>query len=91
MFFVNSQDIAQEGLVFFSPSLFSSYINCTVHTADQNNVICVKVHSSCNTYGKPRVHNFQMKDNPGEEILYGGSSHWQVFDMEHSSCHPLGT
>jgi hypothetical protein len=39
----------------------------------QNNVICVKVDSSFNTYGKPRVHNFQITDNPGDEILYGGS------------------
>ena len=73
MFFVSSQDIAQLDLIFFSSSLFSSSINYTVHTADQNNVICVKVDSNCNTYGKPGVHNFQRTDNPGEEILYGGS------------------
>jgi len=73
MLFVSSQDIAQLGLIFFSPSLFSSSINYTVYTAGQNNDTCVKVDSSCNTYGKPGVHNFQMTDNPGEEILYGGS------------------
>jgi len=73
MFFVSSQDIAQLGLIFFSASLFSSSINYTVHTADQNNVLCVKVDSSLNTYGKPGTHNFQIIDNPGEEIFYGGS------------------
>ena len=74
MLFVSSQDIAQLDLIFFSSSLlFSSSINYTVHTAGQNNDTCVKVDSSCNTYGKPGVHNFRMIDNPGEEILYGGS------------------
>jgi hypothetical protein len=73
MFFVSSQDVAQLGLIFCSPFLFSSSFSYTVHTAGQNNVICVKVDSSSNTYGKPGVHNFQMTDHPGKEILYGGS------------------
>jgi hypothetical protein len=61
MFFVSSQDVAQLGLIFFSPSLFSSSINYTLLTAGHYNVIRVKADSSSNTYGKSGVHNFQMQ------------------------------
>jgi hypothetical protein len=73
MSYVSSQDVAQLGLIFFSSSLLSSSINHTVVTTSQNNVIGVKVDSSCKRCGKSRVHNSQMPDHPGEGILYGGT------------------